>query len=253
MNVVVLASESKTTWMLINALKEDYPELKVAFEKPVSRVVLLKNRAKRIGYLKVFGQLLFLIYLQALRAVSRKKMDALHFSSGFNPLKSSDVNCTYFDSVNSVQCIEWLKSQCPDAVILNGTRIVSGDVLGAVNAVFLNTHCGITPAYRGVHGGYWALYQGFPELSGVTVHVVDTGIDTGDIVFQKTISTDTSDNFLTYPIKQYILGIGLMRKALACVSNHELQVTKREDLPSGIWLHPTIFQYLWALILRGIK
>ena len=52
-------------------------------------------------------------------------------------------------------------------------------LLEAVPAVFLNTLAGITPSYRGVHGAYWALVQRQPDACGVTVHLVDAGIDTG--------------------------------------------------------------------------
>mgnify|MGYP003330073050 CR=1 FL=1 len=45
----------------------------------------------------------------------------------------------------------------PDVIIVNGTSILSQSVLDSCNALFLNTHCGITPKYRGVHGAYWAL------------------------------------------------------------------------------------------------
>ena len=40
-------------------------------------------------------------------------------------------------------------------------------------------HAGITPQYRGVHGGYWAVVNNDPEHCGVTIHFVDKGIDTG--------------------------------------------------------------------------
>jgi folate-dependent phosphoribosylglycinamide formyltransferase PurN len=35
-----------------------------------------------------------------------------------------------------------------------------------------------------VHGGYWALAENNPQLVGTTVHFVDTGIDTGEVIEQ---------------------------------------------------------------------
>jgi folate-dependent phosphoribosylglycinamide formyltransferase PurN len=158
-----------------------------------------------------------------------------------------------FASVNSADSIAWLASEKPDVVVVNGTRIISTKVLEACNAIFLNTHCGITPGYRGVHGGYWALYSGEPENMGVTVHIVNKGIDTGDIVYQQVTSVDAKDNFLTYPVKQYIAGIPLMLQAINDIRAGRLRTIVREDLRSALWHHPTLWQYLSRRFMRGIR
>ena len=58
--------------------------------------------------------------------------------------------------------------------------------LGSLGCPVVNVHAGITPRYRGVHGGYWALAERHPEWVGTTVHLVDPGIDTGAILAQAT-------------------------------------------------------------------
>jgi len=253
MKVVVLATNSNSTWMMVNALRTRYPELHVVLEEPVSRWLLLKRRATRIGLLRVFGQALFMLYLPILRCLSNKYSQSLIAGAGYDNKRPPNLIIENFESVNSKACITWLASVNPDVVVLNGTRIVSSAVLSACSALFLNTHCGITPAYRGVHGGYWALYKNDFKNAGVTVHVVDTGIDTGDIVFQGAIEIDKLDNFTTYPIKQYIVGIPLMLRALEDVSSGHLHTGCREDLTSGLWLHPTVWQYFSARWLRGVR
>ena len=99
-------------------------------------------------------------------------------------------------------------------VVVNGTRIIARRVLEASDAVFINTHCGITPEYRGVHGGYWALYRSDPENCGVTVHLVDPGIDTGGILAQQRIEPGPHDNFVTYPYLQLAAGLPLLVEAV---------------------------------------
>ena len=61
------------------------------------------------------------------------------------------------------------------------------------------------------------------------------------------------DNFLTYPVKQYIAGIMLMVRALSDVKSGRLSAFHREDLPSAVWMHPTLWQYLAALWQKGIR
>jgi len=251
--LVVLATDSSSTWMMVNTLREDYPDLHVVIENPISRLVLLKRRMAHIGVIKAIGQILFMLYLPVLRRLSVKRIQLLVASAGLSTKAPAGVSITRFDSVNSQACIEWLQNELPSVVVLNGTRIVSLALIDSCNAIFLNTHCGITPAYRGVHGGYWALIRGDIDNVGVTVHIVDAGIDTGSIVFQKTIKTDEQDNFLTYPVKQYIAGIPLMRRAIADVISGNLQTHRRDDLLSAIWHHPTLWQYMWARLRHGVR
>lgn len=253
MKVVVLATDSASTWMLVNELQLDYPELKVVLELPVSRWVLLKRRVAKMGAWTVFGQIAFMLCLPFFRLLTRRHIQIMIDEAGLNAQRPSNLLVTRFDTVNSDQFIAWLVTERPDVVVLNGTRIVSNAVLGACKAIFLNTHCGITPAYRGVHGGYWALFKKDAKNAGVTIHLVDSGIDTGDIVYQAIISIDEKDNFLTYPVKQYIAGLPLMRTALSNVSNNCLITVGRKDLPSAIWHHPTIWSYLITRWFRGVR
>jgi len=250
---VVLATDSSSTWMMVSALREDYPDLHVVVENPISRLMLLKRRMARIGVVKVIGQMLFMLCLPALRRLNATRIQSLVTSAGLSTQPPTGVSITRFASVNSQACIEWLRKVQPTVVVLNGTRIVSPALLASCNAVFLNTHCGITPAYRGVHGGYWALVRGDKDNVGVTVHLVDAGVDTGGIVFQGTIKVDEQDNFLTYPVKQYLVGIPLMRHAIADAISGNLRAHRRDDLPSAIWHHPTLWQYLWARLRHGVR
>ncbi|MGZ5790511.1 MAG: formyl transferase, partial [Burkholderiaceae bacterium] len=251
--IVVLAQESTSTWMMVNALRETYPDLKVFLEQPVSRLTLLRRRAARIGVWAVFGQVLFMLLVPFMCRSGRKRNKELIAEAGLSTNPPPDITIVRGESVNSEDCIAWLTQERPDVVVVNGTRIISAKVLDACSALFLNTHCGITPAYRGVHGGYWALYKGEPENMGVTVHLVNSGIDTGDIVYQETARVDGADNFLTYPVKQYIAGIPLMRKAIADIASSRLQTFLRTDLSSKLWHHPTIWQYLSAYFTRKVR
>jgi methionyl-tRNA formyltransferase len=114
-------------------------------------------------------------------------------------------------------------------------------------------HAGITPQYRGVHGAYWALVQNDRDHCGVTVHLVDKGIDTGGILFQCLIETTRQDNFITYPYLQFGEGLSLMREAIEAAEQNNLQPIKHSSGNSRLWYHPTIWQYLYLRIFKGKK
>lgn len=57
---------------------------------------------------------------------------------------------------------------------------------------FINTHPSLLPNNRGKHYNFWSIVERAPF--GVTLHFIDEGIDTGDIVFQKEIPCTWEDN-----------------------------------------------------------
>jgi len=56
---------------------------------------------------------------------------------------------------------------------------------------FINTHPSLLPHNRGKHYNFWALVEQAPF--GVTLHCVDSGVDTGPIVAQSTLAYDWCD------------------------------------------------------------
>lgn len=253
MKIVVLATDCETTWMLVNSIRLKYPNLTVGLERPISRLQLLRSRLKSQGAFVVFGQLLFMCYIPLLRSLTIKRIRSLLEKAEISEKKVPDLAIVKFSSVNTEECRNWLIALNPDLVVINGTRIISSRVLSACSARFLNIHCGITPAYRGVHGGYWALAQRDSCNAGVTVHVVDAGIDTGDIVYQESIQFDSADNFVTYPIRQYIVAIPMLMAAIHDATSGSLKTFKRHDLVSAIWYHPTIWNYFYTLLRYGVR
>ena len=69
-----------------------------------------------------------------------------------------------------------------DVVIVIGTSILRKQVLDAAGTTILNIHGGWLPDYRGNHCYFFAKYYRDFDKIGSTIHYVDTGIDTGNIV-----------------------------------------------------------------------
>lgn len=70
-------------------------------------------------------------------------------------------------------------------VSLEYDRLVSPDKF--CNARLYNVHFSLLPAYKGVYTSVWPILNG-EEYSGVTLHRIDKGIDTGDIIAQSRIA-----------------------------------------------------------------
>ena len=139
------------------------------------------------------------------------------------------------------------------AVFVNGTRILTEETIQKINKPIVNIHVGITPAYRGMHGGYWALYKNDKKHFGTTLHIVDKGIDTGLIIDQIVLQPNERDNFRTYPILQYIGGLSLLSQHIDSIKSGNIKCKDSLADKSMLYYHPTFGQYIRARINRGIR
>lgn len=250
--IVMLVGNGVSSNIMYHALKEEFIIEKVIVEKAISKKTMLFNRVKRLGYLKVLGQVLFILLNKLFARCAKSRIEAIKKRYDLHDTMIDKEKVVEVKSINDPKVIALLQKINPDAVVVNGTRIIANKILSSIKKPFINTHVGITPKYRGVHGGYWALANEDTEHCGVTVHLVDTGIDTGGVIFQDTITVTKEDSFNTYPILQLVKAIPLMRQALQNVHGNRLEI-QQINLPSGLWYHPTLFGYLVTYFRKGVK
>jgi methionyl-tRNA formyltransferase len=84
--------------------------------------------------------------------------------------------------INDATVVELLRRTRPDVTVIICTSILRKDVLDAAGPMTINVHAGYLPDYRGNHCIFFALYDGNFDKIGATIHFVDAGIDTGDII-----------------------------------------------------------------------
>lgn len=251
--LVILAQKGISTNIVYNSLKEDYNIEAIIEEKQVPRNEFLKKRIKKLGLGKVAGQVLFQFTISKYLALaSAKRRQEILYEYGLNATAVDSEKIIKLNSVNDKSTIALLQKINPELVAVNGTRIISNEVLQCISAPFINIHAGITPKYRNVHGAYWAIVNNDMENCGVTVHLVDKGIDTGSIIYQERIAISRNDNFSTYPLLQLAAGIKLLKKAIADIFNDKL-IFKKGTPESKIWHHPTFWQYLYQRIVHHKK
>ena len=88
------------------------------------------------------------------------------------------------ENVNTPEALELFSSFQADVYLsMSFDQIIRGELLATSRLGFLNCHAGRLPFYRGRNALNWAIINGEKEF-GITVHVVDEGIDTGPIVLQ---------------------------------------------------------------------
>jgi folate-dependent phosphoribosylglycinamide formyltransferase PurN len=252
--IVLLGRQDRPTAIVYNSLRAEFLVAKAILEESEPRLKFLKRRIKRLGVAKVAGQVAFrTIVVPWLARTSRRRVREIVQQFALDPSPIPFQELILVKSVNSQECIQALRELQPDVIVVSGTRIISGKVLSCSPAVFINMHAGITPLYRGSHGGYWALVEGDRDTCGVTVHQVDTGVDTGQILGQARITPSHDDNFVTYALLQQAAGLPLLKKAIQDACENRLAPVASPPGMSRLWTHPTLSEYIFYRLRSGVK
>lgn len=253
--VVLLCGQGYSTDVVYAGLTALDIDIEVVLESSPSPGRAFVRRVKRLGPVVAFGQLAFrILAVPWLRLTTRARITELRRElPTLGPITSA-AQPYRVRSANDREAERLLREIAPELVVINGTRILSRELLEQIDAPIINMHAGITPLYRGVHGGYWALFDGRPDLFGTTVHRVDPGVDTGAVLARAFAAPTERDTFVSYPYLQ--LGAGL--PTLVRVAEAELGLRERESveplsLPSAQRYHPTLRAYLSARVKRGVK
>lgn len=252
MRVVLFSGRGESSDAVFAYLKGHHILVGVVIDGPSSRKLMVNRRIKKLGYVTVFLQALFQKgVVPLLMKSSKKRRTKLWATIKKDNVASFEKKLTP-KTINDDEVIEYVKKCKADIIIVNGTRIIKKRIINGVNLPMVNIHVGITPKYRGVHGGYWALVNKDKKHCGVTAHVIDTGIDTGGIISQRTIEVTKQDNFCTYPILQLQEGLTCIEDAIQQVKNNDVKIIKR-NLESKLYYHPTITTYLYNRLFYGVK
>ena len=252
--LILLAGKWDTTAIVYNFLQKDFEVEKVILEDGVPLKEFLRKRIKKFGWLKVIGQMLFQVLVsKPLRMFSSSRIEEILAKFRLHRNEIPKEKLILVSSVNSAESLSALQHLAPAVVVVHGTRIISKKILENVACPFINIHAGITPRYRGSHGAYWALVNKDRQNCGVTVHFVDEGIDTGNIISQEKIPLTERDNFSTYPYLQLAIGLQLLKVALEKFFSGEKLEGLKNNLSSALWFHPTLSIYIWNRMKSGIK
>jgi folate-dependent phosphoribosylglycinamide formyltransferase PurN len=81
---------------------------------------------------------------------------------------------------NAPNSLARLKAWSPDLIIFSGGNILRKPLLAIPRLGVLNIHLGFLPEIRGMSTPEWSLLNNVPV--GITIHFMDSGIDTGPIL-----------------------------------------------------------------------
>ncbi len=84
--------------------------------------------------------------------------------------------------LNSAHAVAFFLAVRVDVVLVYGTNLIRAPWLEPFAGRMVNMHLGLSPYYRGTATNFYPLLNEEPEYVGVTIHLIDPGIDSGPII-----------------------------------------------------------------------
>lgn len=139
-------------------------------------------------------------------------------------------------NVNAAEFLERIsKFECDVLVSMSFNQIFKSPIVDLAPMKLINCHAGKLPFYRGRNILNWALINDEKEF-GITVHYVDFGIDTGDIILQRTCPIADSDDYRTLLEVAYVECASILYEALTALRDGRATRTKQSSLaPVGFY------------------
>jgi methionyl-tRNA formyltransferase len=126
---------------------------------------------------------------------------------------------------NEPDFVEVLAGLAPDLFLAVGyTKLLKSSLLAAPRIFAVNFHASLLPAYRGKHPLFWALRNG-ERWVGLTAHMMDPNLDTGDILYQVRVRTRKSDSVSTLYDRIMDRSVGLVGRLLHDVERGQIRRT----------------------------
>jgi len=141
-----------------------------------------------------------------------------------------------FDNVNKDEFLDEIRPLDADLFVsMSFNQILKDKIIHFPRLGFINCHAGALPFYRGRNPLNWVLING-EERFGITVHYVDQGIDTGDIITQKTYGIKDSDDYSTLLNKAIYECANVLVEAIESIETNTAKRIKQSSIhPVGFY------------------
>jgi methionyl-tRNA formyltransferase len=130
-------------------------------------------------------------------------------------------------SVNTNEVLAYLLSKSPDYLFVYGTGIIGEELIKEFDGRIINMHLGLSPFYRGAGTNFYPIYNNEPEFCGVTIHYLDAGIDTGEIISRGRAVIKAKDNPHSLGCRIIKVGIKLIIESLERIRENNFRPIKQ--------------------------
>ena len=201
-----------------------------------NRMTLGKDKSKAayiFSLLLIMGLFSFLsnsviTILHKIRINLSKKLPFIYSPLVIDYARGKNIKTFEIENPNSIKSLNILRELNPD-IIINQSQSIIGEELLKIPAIgTINRHNALLPKNRGRLTPFWVLYKG-EKKTGVSIHFVEKGIDSGDIIVQEKYDIDRKDTFGSLVKKNYKIAPKAMLKALDKLENGRKDYIPNDD------------------------
>jgi methionyl-tRNA formyltransferase len=170
--------------------------------------------------------------------------------------KHFGVDFLRVESVNAAAVVDYVRSRAIDVLLNAGSELFRHEIIDASKHGILNAHMGYLPTYRGYNVLEWSLFRG--DQIGVSLHFIDTGVDTGDIVRFYPLAVELGDTLARVRAKAFPIDVDLMLDAIRGMERGTLARTPQAEGEGKQYftMHPrlrAVAEKRIALLLESIS
>ncbi len=141
-----------------------------------------------------------------------------------------NIDVLFTPNVNDPEFIGKLQKYGADLFVsMSFDQIFKTDIINLPKLKTINCHAGKLPFYRGRNILNWVLINDEEDF-GITVHYMDDGIDTGDIILQKKYLITDDDDYSTLLERAYSGCADVLYEAVKMIQNGTVNPIKQETI-----------------------
>ena len=142
----------------------------------------------------------------ALNTITQRKLDARRTNEVNNRLAADRIELPNEQQlstrvVNSSETAKLIADCQPDVMVVCGAPILRENIFSIPKICTINIHFGISSAYRGQHTLFWPMLENRFDQIGATVHMIDKGVDTGNLLFEVYPEVSPADDEVSLELK----------------------------------------------------
>jgi len=207
-----------------------------AYVKNNDRMTIKKNRSKLLYIISLllimgpiyFSKNVFITILHKLKIVLSRNISFIKSPLVVDSVARNNIESYTLDSPNNKAFLKELIKKEPDIIINQSMSILKTKLLSIPKIGTLNRHNALLPKNRGRLTPFWVLYKD-EKKTGVSIHFVEEGIDSGDIIVQRRFPITKKDTFNSLVKKNYQIAGKAMLEALDILESGNIKLIPNDD------------------------
>jgi methionyl-tRNA formyltransferase len=131
------------------------------------------------------------------------------------------------NSINEEKCLVHLRTLNPNIIVYTGGGIVRRKLIEIPSIGILNAHMAYLPDYKGMNVLEWAVLNN--DMIGITIHFIDVGIDTGDILLKKEVPLNKNDTIQSLRAKSVSISVDALSEVIASINSNTIKPQKQKE------------------------